>query len=65
MSDWVPPLADMILDDRVDRGVTPTRALERAEHYRRWLDSLSSPHDRLDLSGGGEDPSLAREPLLP
>ena len=46
MSEWVPPLADMILDDRVDRGVTPTRALERAEHYRRWLDSLSSPHDR-------------------
>jgi hypothetical protein len=47
MSDWVPPLAHMILDDRVDRGGSPTRALERAEHYRRWLETLPSAHDRL------------------
>ncbi|HLN51105.1 MAG TPA: hypothetical protein VK455_03495, partial [Thermoplasmata archaeon] len=46
MTDWTDVLAEEILRDRVDHGVTPEGALRRAKRYRAWLGSIPVQHDR-------------------
>ena len=46
MPDWTEPLAREILEDRVDRGVSPEGAGRRARRYRSWLSALPEKHDR-------------------
>jgi hypothetical protein len=45
LSDWIEPLAQSILEDRVDRGETLEGARRKATRYARFLESLSQPHD--------------------
>jgi hypothetical protein len=45
MSDWTGPLANAILEDRIDRGETAEGSRRKAERYRRFLRSLEAPHD--------------------
>jgi hypothetical protein len=46
MTDWTDFLAEEILLDRVDHGVTPEGAARRAKRYRAWLGSIPVQHDR-------------------
>lgn len=46
MSFWLSSLAEQILEDRVDRGITPEDAGRRALAYERWLEDLAVGHDR-------------------
>ncbi|MGI0156768.1 MAG: hypothetical protein ACREDE_11645, partial [Thermoplasmata archaeon] len=63
--DWVRPLADLMLEDREDKGETPEGALRRAERYARLLEYVTpgSPryhdHDPLTCT---EEPRIRQWP---